>query len=60
MPGRPSDSTPLQYVGVLAALLGLVGYSVFGWRFGESGGLPFAIGLLFVAVAIGATVYRRL
>jgi hypothetical protein len=38
MVGSSSQSTPLQVLGVLAALVGLVGYVVFDWRFTQSDG----------------------
>lgn len=51
----------LQIVGVIAAIIGVVGYAVFGWRFGESDGiLPFALGAVFGGVAIVWTLYQRL
>lgn len=60
MPGR-SQSTALQYVGALVALVALVGYVVFGWRFGETDGtLPLAIGVACAIIAVGWTLYRRL
>lgn len=61
MPGRSSASKPLQYVGVLVALIALVGYSVFGWRFGEANGvLPLTIGILGAVIAVGWTLSQRL
>lgn len=61
MPGRPSQSKPLQYIGVLVAIIALVGYVVFGWRFGEADGvLPLAIGIVCVIIAVGWTLYQRL
>lgn len=61
MPGRSSQSTPLQYVGVAVALLAVVGYTVFGWRFGEPNGIaPFAIGVAVAIFAVGWTAYQKL
>lgn len=61
MPGRSSRSKPLQYIGIATALLALVGYTVFGWRFGESGGTtPFAVGAAVAVFAVGWTLYQRL
>ena len=61
MPGRPSQSKPLQYIGALVALIAIVGYVVFGWRFGETDGiLPLAIGIICVILAVGSTLYQRL
>lgn len=46
-------------VGVVAAVVGLVGYVVFDWRFdGTSGPIPTALALVAVAIAIGATLLR--
>ncbi|MFC7199709.1 hypothetical protein [Halospeciosus flavus] len=60
MSGR-SQSKLLQSLGVIAALVGLVGYVVFGWRFGEGGGVvPNALGVAFALVAVVWTMYRRL
>jgi len=59
MPGRPSQSTPLHYVGAVVALIAVVGYTVFGWRFGESGGIvPFAIGAIIAIFVVVWTLYR--
>lgn len=48
-------------LGLAAAVVGVVGYVAFGWRFGDggSGGLPFALGIAFCAVAVGLTIVRR-
>ena len=59
--GSPSQSTPLQMLGVLAALVGPVGYIVFDWRFTASpGSVPFALGIMTAGLAVGWTIYRRL
>lgn len=61
MPGRPSQSKPLQYIGVLVALLAIVGYTVFGWRFGEAGStIPFAVGATVATFAVGWTLYQQI
>jgi hypothetical protein len=61
MVGSSSQSTPLQVLGVLAALVGLVGYVVFDWRFTASpGSVPFALGVVTAGLAVGWTLYRRL
>lgn len=61
MLGRPSQLKPLQYIGTLVALIALVGYVVFDWRFGEDNGiLPVAIGISCVILAVGWTLYQRL
>ncbi len=60
MSGRTSESKPLRYVGVLAALVGVAGFVVFGWRFGEvDGPVPFAIGAICFLLAVGWTLYKR-
>ncbi|PHQ38076.1 hypothetical protein DJ69_13510 [Halorubrum persicum] len=60
MPGRPSQSKPLQYVGALVALIAIVGYVVFDWRFGESDEIaPFVIGVVCAILAVGWTLYQR-
>ena len=58
MPGRSSPSGPLQYLGAVVAV---VGYAVFGWRFGETeSAIPLVVGGLCAAVVIGWTLYQRL
>lgn len=60
MPGRASSSQTLQYVGVIAAVIGVIGYVVFGWRFGDTDApLPFVFGVLCVGIAVGWELYRR-
>lgn len=60
MPGRSSQSKPLQYVGALVALIAIVGYVVFDWRFGETNEIaPFGIGIVCVILAVGWTLYQR-
>lgn len=59
VPGR-SSSGPLRYVGAVAALIGLFGYVVLGWRFGaDDGPIPVAVAAVCVAIALASTVYRR-
>lgn len=61
MPGRSSNSRPLQIVGALVALVAVVGYVAFDWRFGGSTEpTPFAIGVVVAVVAVVATAYRLL
>jgi hypothetical protein len=48
-------------LGALVALLAIVGYTVFGWRFGETGGsIPFVLGAAVAILAVGWTLYQRL
>lgn len=50
----------LTYVGVVAAVIGVIGFVAFGWRFGgDSGTIPTAVGVAFAAVAVAWTLYRR-
>lgn len=61
MPGRSSQSKSIQYIGIAVALLAIVGYTVFGWRFGEtSGTTPFAVGAAVAIFAVGWTLYQQL
>lgn len=61
MASRPSQSKPLQIVGVFVAVLALVGYVVFDWRFGETDGVvPLAIGIICAILAVGWTLYQHL
>lgn len=55
MPGRASESSMMWYVGAAVAIVAVVGYVVFGWRFGSADGLvPTALG---VACAVAAVVW---
>lgn len=54
MPGRLSQSSPLQYLGALVALIALIGYVAFDWRFGETDGVvPLALDIVCVIIAVG-------
>ncbi|MFB6267594.1 MAG: hypothetical protein ABEI31_08040 [Halodesulfurarchaeum sp.] len=58
--GSRSRSPGLKLLGVLAAVVGAVGFLVFGWRFGGgSGDLPFLLGVGAAILALGWSVYRR-
>jgi len=60
MPGRSSQSRTLQYVGAITAVVAVIGYVVFGWRFGDTDAtIPFLFGALCVIIAIGWELYRR-
>jgi hydrogenase/urease accessory protein HupE len=60
MVGRESRHNLTTVVAILAAAFGLVGYVVFGWRFGDSNGpLPFFLGIGVAVFAIGWTLYQR-
>ncbi|MFC6836896.1 hypothetical protein [Halomarina ordinaria] len=59
MPGRSSRSPTLQWVGLAAFVVALVGFVVFGWRFGgESDTFPFALGVAVAVLALGWTLRR--
>lgn len=59
MPGRSQAARGAVLVGLAAAVVGLVGYAVFGWRFGDGGNtVPSALGIFVAAIAIVVTVYR--
>lgn len=61
MPGRASSPQTLQYVGAIAAVIGIIGYVVFGWRFGETNAtIPFILDALGATIAIGWNLYRRI
>lgn len=61
MSGRASSSQTLQYVGAIAAVIGVIGYVVFGWRFGETDAtIPFFLGALGAAITIGWNLYHRI
>lgn len=54
------NTSPLPLVGFLFAIAGLVGYVVFGWRFGgDSSEIVNVLALVAVFVAVGATLWRR-
>lgn len=60
MPGRGSSSRTLQYVGIIAAVIGVLGYVAFGWRFGDADAtIPSLLGALCVIIAVGWELYRR-
>jgi hypothetical protein len=59
MPGRDSH---FPLVAALACALGIVGYVVFGWRFGDgtTDSIAFAVALVAVAFAVAATARDNL
>ena len=60
MAGRRTEWRLLQYVGVVAFAIGLVGYIAFGWRFdGTSEQLPAALAVVAAAVALVWTLARN-
>lgn len=60
MPGSPSDSGPMQLVGMLVAAVAVVGYVLYDWQFGgEVQPIPAAIAVACVVLAVAVTVYRR-
>ncbi len=59
MPGQASGSKTMQYVGAAVALVAVVGYVVFGWRFGSTEEIaPVALGVVCAVVAV-AWMLRR-
>lgn len=58
----PDSSKLLPLAGLLACIVGVVGYVVFGWRFGGDTSSPVAVGVALVAVAlaVGSTLRDRL
>lgn len=59
--GMPSRKKLGTYAGLTAFAVGLVGFVVFGWRFGSPNGtLPTALGMLAVVVAVALTVKNGL
>jgi len=61
MPGPGmSNSNVGQLLGVLAAIVGVIGFVFLGWRFGDGGGtLPGSIGIGVAAVAVVLVLYRH-
>ncbi|MFC6939865.1 multidrug transporter [Salinirubellus sp. GCM10025818] len=60
MPGRSSQSSPLQYVGVAVALVAVVGSVALGWEFGGTGDTtPLVLGGTCAVVAVGWALYRQ-
>jgi cobalamin synthase len=47
-------SRALPLVGLAFAVVAAIGYVVFGWRFGDGNQLTFALGVVAVAIALGA------
>jgi len=60
MPGRSSDSGLPSFLGAAFAVIAVVGYVVFGWRFGDSGGVALALAVGALLVAAGLELYRGL
>lgn len=59
--GLRTDSRVGFGVAVVAAVVGLVGYTVFGWRFGgDGGGVSTVIGAVVAVVAVGLVAYELL
>jgi hypothetical protein len=56
MPGR---SASVSWIAVLMAVVGVIGYTVFGWRFGDGTSNPIAFALAIVAVGIAAVATLR-
>jgi len=60
MPGRASPSGSFQYIGVLVAVVAVIGYVVFGWRFGETDDMiPVVLATVCIGIALGWKLYKR-
>ncbi|MFB6074442.1 MAG: multidrug transporter [Haloarculaceae archaeon] len=59
MPGRASNSRPLQYVGLAVFAIAVVGTVALGWDFGERDTVPLVLGALVAGLAIGVSLARR-
>ena len=60
MPGSPSESGPMQLVGLLVAAVAVVGYVVYDWQFGgEVQPIPATIAVGCVVLAVAVAAYRR-
>lgn len=61
MPNVIDSSRPLPLVGAVAAVVAVIGYVAFGWRFGgDTSPVAVAIALVAVALAVGSSVWNRL
>lgn len=56
--GIGSGSTIGRAIGIAVAVVGVIGYFVFGWRFGSGGGLSSSVGFLVAVLAAGLVIYR--
>lgn len=55
------NSQRLTLVALAFAVVGVVGYTVFGWRFGgDSSPIALVLAGLAVALAVGSELYDRL
>lgn len=60
MKGMRFQSRLSQYIGAGAALIGIVGYAIFGWRFGGTGSVSSnALGVAVAVFAILWLIYQR-
>jgi uncharacterized membrane-anchored protein len=58
--GRRAPHPVVTAVAVVAFLVGLVGYTAFGWRFGGGGNsVATTLGVGFAVVAVAWTLYGR-
>ena len=56
IPGRSGRFT---WIAVLVAVVAVIGYTVFGWRFSDGASNPIAFGIALVAVGIAAIATLR-
>lgn len=65
MPGSTRSSFKYgTVIGIICAVIGALGYFVFGWRFGDPTaglhpGVGSAIGFVVAIFAIGSVLYQR-
>lgn len=55
----PGHSGRFTWIGVLVAVVAVVGYTVFGWRFGDGTTSPIAFGVALVAVGVAVVAALR-
>lgn len=48
----PQRSRLVSLLAVLFAVVGVIGYTMFGWRFGDGTSNPIAFGIALVAVGV--------
>jgi uncharacterized membrane protein len=55
----PGRSGRVTWIGVLVALVAVVGSTVFGWRFGAGASNPVAFGVALAAVGVAVVSTLR-
>ncbi|PSQ27731.1 hypothetical protein BRD03_05780 [Halobacteriales archaeon QS_9_68_17] len=60
MSRRTSQRRALRILGLIAAVGGLIGFTVFGWEFGGSDStVATVVGVAFAALAVAVMLYDR-